>query len=464
METSLLRAKKISVIGAARSGVGVSRLLTQSGAQVFVSDRGDASKLSKSISELQKENIPFEAGSHSERVFDCSLMVLSPGVPSDTPVVLEAKKRGIDVVSELEAASWFCKAPIAAITGSNGKTTTTTLLGRIFSDAKKKHAVAGNIGEAFSNVVLALAETDVVVLEVSSFQLDAIKTFHPRVSVILNITRNHMDRYENSMEKYAESKARIFMNQTADDVLIFNADDDLSREKVKSAKCRILAFSTSKKIENGAYVEQGTMRTNIYGKESEIIDCAQISIHGEHNLQNAMAAALAAQAMGVSAAHIRSTLRNFKGVEHRQEFVREVNGIKYVNDSKATTVEAVLRALSAFSEPIVLILGGKDKGNDYSGMRNAVKKNVRAIVAVGHSAEKIVRNFSGTVPVERVDTIGNDIPNIVSMQKTVSVATWLARRGDVVLLSPACTSFDWFTDFEERGRVFKSTVHSLSAN
>ena len=464
METSLLRNKKISVIGAARSGIGVSRLLKQNGAEVFVSDQGNASKLSKSILELQKENIPFEAGSHSERVFDCSLMVLSPGVPSDTPVVLEAKKRGIDVVSELEVASWFCKAPIVAITGSNGKTTTTTLLGRIFSDAKKKHAVAGNIGEAFSNIVLALAETDVAVLEVSSFQLDDIESFHPRVSVILNITRNHMDRYDNSMEKYADSKARIFMNQTADDVLIYNADDELSQLKVKSAKCKVLAFSTMKRIENGAFVDRGIMRTQINGKQSDIIDIAQISIRGEHNLQNAMAATLAAQEMGVSSAHIRSTLKNFKGVEHRQEFVREVNGIKYVNDSKATTVEAVLRALSAFSEPIVLILGGKDKGNDYSGMLNAVRKNVRAIVAVGHSAEKIVSNFKGTVPVERVDTIGIDIPNIVSMQKTVAVATALAHRGDVVLLSPACTSFDWFTDFEERGRVFKSTVQSLASN
>ena len=318
METSLLRNKKISVIGAARSGIGVSRLLKQNGAEVFVSDQGNASKLSKSISEFQKENIPFEAGSHSERVFNCSLMVLSPGVPSDTPVVLEAKKRGIDVVSELEVASWFCKAPIVAITGSNGKTTTTTLLGRIFSDAKKKHAVAGNIGEAFSNIVLALAETHVAVLEVSSFQLDAIESFHPRVSVILNITRNHMDRYENSMEKYADSKARIFMNQTADDVLIYNADDELSQLKVKSAKCKVLAFSTMKRIENGAFVDRGIMRTQINGKQSDIIDIAQISIRGEHNLQNAMAATLAAQVMGVSSAHIRSTLKNFKGVEHRQ--------------------------------------------------------------------------------------------------------------------------------------------------
>ena len=257
METSQLRNTKISVIGAARSGVGVSRLLKRNGAQVFVSDQQDASKLKKSVLELQKEDIVFETGTHTERVFDCSLMVLSPGVPSDTPVVLEAKKRSISVVSELEVASWFCKAPIVAITGSNGKTTTTTLLGRIFSDAKKKHVVAGNIGEAFSNFVLDVAETDVVVLEVSSFQLDGIESFHPKVSVILNITRNHMDRYENSMEKYAASKARIFMNQTANDLLIYNADDELTQLKVKSAKCKVLPFSTSRKINDGAFLDHG---------------------------------------------------------------------------------------------------------------------------------------------------------------------------------------------------------------
>ena len=463
MEILLLRNKKISVIGAARSGVGVSKLLRNIGARLFVSDQREASKLTKSIAELQKENIAFETGNHTERVFDCSLMVLSPGVPSDTPVVLEARKRSISVVSELEVASWFCRAPIVAITGSNGKTTTTTLVGRVFSDAKKKHVVAGNIGEAFSNFVLDMAETDVVVLEVSSFQLDFIESFHPKVSVILNITRNHMDRYGNSMEKYAASKARIFMNQTEDDVLIYNADDELTQLKVKSAKCKMLAFSTSRKINDGAFLDHGILRTIIGGQKSEIIDASQISIKGEHNLQNAMAATLAAQTLGVSPAYIRSTLKNFKGVEHRQEFVREVNGFKYVNDSKATTVEAVSRALSAFSEPIVLILGGKDKGNDYSGMFDAVRKNVRAIVAIGHSAEKIVLNFADKVRVERVDTIGADIPNITSMQKTIAVATSLAQRGDVVLLSPACTSFDWFTDFEERGKVFTSIVNSLES-
>jgi UDP-N-acetylmuramoylalanine--D-glutamate ligase len=463
MDGSQVRNKKISVIGAARSGIGVSKLLKNNGAHVFVSDKQDPSKLEKSIAALRVESIELEAGRHTERVFDCSVMVLSPGVPSDTPVVLEAKKRGISIVSELEVASWFCKAPIVAITGSNGKTTTTTLIGRIFDDAKKKHVVAGNIGEAFSNFVLDVAETDVVVLEVSSFQLDFAETFHPRVSLILNITRNHMDRYGNSMEKYGASKSRIFMNQSASDVLITNADDEWCQKEVKSAKCKVLNFSSTKTLIEGAFAEEGILKTIVNNKRADIIETSRISIKGEHNLQNAMAATLVAQLMGVSPAHIRSTLKNFKGVEHRQEFVREVNGIKYVNDSKATTVEAVWRALGAYSDPIVLILGGKDKGNDYAQLFDRVKKKVRVVVAVGHSAEKIVNNFADKVRVERVDTIGTEIPNIVSMEKTIAVATSLAGRGDVVLLSPACTSFDWFTDFEERGNVFKSIVQKLES-
>ena len=463
MDVLQIRNKKISVIGAARSGIGVSKLLNHSGAHVFVSDIQNASKLEKSITEFRAERIEFEAGEHTERVFDCSLIVLSPGVPSDTPVVLEAKKRGITIVSELEVASWFCKAPIVAITGSNGKTTTTTLIGRIFDDAKKKHVVAGNIGEAFSNFVLGVAETDVVVLEVSSFQLDCIATFRPKVSVILNITRNHMDRYKNSMEKYAASKARIFKNQLAGDTLIYNADDEWSRKEIKSAKCRMIGFSTQRKLSEGAFVEDRILKTIIGNKRSDVIDVPLVSIKGEHNLQNAMAATLAAQLFGISPAYIRSTLKNFKGVEHRQEFVRELNGVKYVNDSKATTVEAVWRALGAFSDPIVLILGGKDKGNDYSQIFDTVKTKVRAIVAIGHSSEKIANNFSDKVRVERVDTIGTEIPNTASMKKTIAVARSLAQRGDVVLLSPACTSFDWFTDFEERGRIFKSIVHKLDS-
>jgi UDP-N-acetylmuramoylalanine--D-glutamate ligase len=456
-----LSGKKISVIGAERSGVAVAMLLYSAKAFVFVSDFGNSESTLRHIDELKKNNVECECGGHSEKVYDCSLMVVSPGVPTNAPVVLEAQKRGIQVVAEIEVASWFCKGPIIAITGSNGKTTTTTLLGRIFSDAKKKHVVAGNIGTAFSSVVLDVDEETVVVLEVSSFQLDGIDAFRPKVAVILNITQNHLDRYDNSMEKYAASKARIVMNQTSEDSLVYNADDEWTHKKVKIEKSKVFQFSSKRKLEQGAFEENGMLKTAIAHTESSVIAVDDISIKGEHNLQNAMAAALAAQLMGVKPATIKSTLRNFKGVEHRQEFVREVNGIKYINNSKATTVEAVEMALKSYDEPIVLIMGGKDKGNDYSTIYDLVKKKVKAIVATGYSAETIVKNFSDKVSVVKVATIGEAKPNIESMKKTIETASSLARKGDIVLLSPACTSFDWFMDYEERGRIFKQLVHQL---
>ncbi len=461
MNIEELRNKKISVIGAERSGVAVATLLDSQKAKVFVSDFGKSESTQKNIDELRAANIECEIGGHSERVYDCSLMVISPGVPTNAPIVVEAQRRGIKVVAEIEVASWFCKGSIIAITGSNGKTTTTTLLGRIFSDAKKKHVVAGNIGTAFSSLVLDVDKETVVVLEVSCFQLDFIDTFHPKVAFILNITPNHLNRYENSMEKYAESKARIVMNQTADDFFVCNADDQWTKKKVKNVKSKVIQFSSKHKITNGAYVENEFLKTTLQDTEYAILNTHEISIQGEHNLQNAMAATLAAQLMGISPAYIKSTLKNFKGVEHRQEFVREVNGIKYINNSKATTVEAVEVALKSYDEPIVLIMGGNDKGNDYSTIYDLVKKKVKAIVATGYSADTIVKNFAEKVRVEKVETIGSAIPNIESMQKTIDIATSLAQKGEVVLLAPACTSFDWFVDYEERGKVFKQIVNRL---
>ena len=295
----------------------------------------------------------------------------------------------------------------------------------------------------------------------SSFQLDFIDTFRPSVAVILNITRNHLDRYENSMEKYADSKLRIVMNQTADDIFIYNADDEWTKRKVQSPKSKVYRFSTAGNVECGAFEDDGIFKTRIGNDVQSIIAVDEISITGKHNLQNAMAAALAAQLAGVKPATIKSTLRNFRGVEHREEFVREVNGIKYINNSKATTVEAVEMSLKSYAEPIVLIMGGKDKGNDYSTIYDLVRQKVKAIVATGYSADIIVKNFEDKVPVKKVATIGETKPNIESMQKTIDVATSIAAKGDVVLLSPACTSFDWFVDYEERGKVFKQLVNQL---
>ncbi|MEX0736639.1 MAG: UDP-N-acetylmuramoyl-L-alanine--D-glutamate ligase [Bacteroidota bacterium] len=451
MDVEQLRSASVSVIGAARSGVAVGRLLRSQGANVFLSDRDTEAKLKSHIPYLQESGIAYELGGHTERVFQCSLMVISPGVPSSAPVVLEAQQRGIKVVSEVEVAGWLCRASIIAITGSNGKTTTTTLIGRVLGDAKKKHALAGNIGTAFSSIVLELAEGDVAVLEISSFQLDHCETFRPAISVLLNITQNHMDRYENSMKRYAASKARIFMNQTPRDVLIYNADDLWTSRVIAQAKCRAIPFSREKRLAVGAFIEDEMLVTMLGGKRTAVIPLTEISIKGPHNLYNAMAAALVGQLMDVGTASIRATLRNFKGVEHRQEFVREVKGVRYYNDSKATSVEATWYALQAFDQPIVLMLGGRDKGNDYSRIADLVTKNVRGIVALGESAEKVEKAFKTLKPVQRATT----------MDEAVLFAQQFAQPGDVVLLSPACASFDWFENYEQRGLVFKELVKNL---
>ncbi|MGD0035809.1 MAG: UDP-N-acetylmuramoyl-L-alanine--D-glutamate ligase [Bacteroidota bacterium] len=451
MDINLIHNKKVSVIGAVRSGVAVAKLLKSHNANVFVSDSAIADKLQASISNLQSEKIEYEIGKHSNRVYECELMVISPGVPSNAPVVLEALKRNIKVVSELEVGSWFCRAPIVAITGSNGKTTTATLTGRILSDATKKHVVAGNIGTAFSSVVLELAETDIAVLEVSSFQLDHIDKFRPKISVLLNITPDHMDRYDHSMEMYSASKARVFKNQRAGDVLIYNIDDEWTNKIIYQAQCRKIGLSVQKKLTEGAFIEDGKLITSIDGTRTEIIDINQIFIKGIHNLYNSMAAILVGQLLGVDTTLIQSTLRTFEGVEHRLEFVRKLNEVCYYNDSKATNVDSVWFALQSFKEPIVLFLGGRDKGNDYSRLTELVRTQVKAIVAIGESADIVEQSFKGATVITKAS----------SMEEAVDIARFLAQPGDVVLLSPACASFDWFKNYEHRGEVFKGLVNKL---
>jgi len=441
----------VTVLGAARSGIAVAKLLSSREAQVFVSDKGAEGSLAGAAEALTAATIPFEFGKHSERAYACDLMVISPGVPTDAPVVQEAIRRGIGVVSEIECASWFCTGPIAAVTGSNGKTTTTTLLGRMLGDARVPHAVGGNIGTAFSSFVDGMSEGEIAVLEVSSFQLDHIRSFHPAVSVLLNITPDHMDRYGNSMEHYAASKARITLNQTRSDMLIYNADDGPAGRIAARAHSMVLPFSLARKLTDGAWLEGDELISSAGGSPEPIIRTGDMSLRGEHNVANAMAAVLAAQRFGVGAASIRATLKNFKGVEHRLEFVRDVNGITFVNDSKATNVDSVLVALKAFAEPIVLLLGGRDKGNDYSLMTDLVKKHVRAIVAIGESSDKVIGAFSGVVPVKPAS----------SMDDAIATAVSLASKGDVVLLSPACASFDWFRNYEHRGTSFKDIVKAL---
>jgi len=448
---------RYSVLGGARSGLAVTRLLAVQGASVFLSDSATEEKMRAAAVALDAIGVAHEFGVNSERVLEADTIVVSPGVPSDAPIVKEAIARGIGVVSELEVASWFCPAPVVAITGTNGKTTTTVLAGRMFSDARMSPVVAGNIGTAFSEVVGKLKEDDLVVLEVSSFQLDYIRSFRPRVAVILNITPDHLDRYEHSFEKYKASKERIFMNQGAGDVIIFNDDDEVTRAAVTRdvpSAVQMLPFSTRRILARGAYLSAGGVLTVAVGaKKHDIVAAAGISIPGEHNLANAMAASLAAIVMGVPPASVRATLKNFKGVEHRLEFVRELDGVRYVNDSKATNVDSVWYALRSFDRPLIVLIGGRDKGNDYERLVGPVREHVRAVIAIGESADKVRSAFERVVPVETAPT----------MESAVAAARSLAQVGDIVLLSPACASFDWFENYEQRGRVFKDVVMSFAS-
>jgi len=451
---SLPGGLRYSVLGGARSGLAVARLLVDRGARVFLSDSAPAENMRAAAAALDAARIPYEFGVNSRRVLEADTLVVSPGVPSDAPLIREALAAGKGVASELEVAGWFCPAPIVAITGTNGKTTTTALAGRMFSDARRQSVVAGNIGTAFSEVVGTLTADAVAVLEVSSFQLDFVRAFRPKVAALLNITPDHLDRYQHRFENYIAAKQRIFRNQGAGDVLIYNEDDDVTRDAVTGAAppaVELLPFSVRRELAQGAFLSEGVL-TVVRGKTRHaILPAGAISIRGEHNLANAMAATLAALVMEVPPASVRATLRNFKGVEHRLEFVRELDGITYVNDSKATNVDSVWYALRSFDRPLVVLMGGRDKGNDYGRLREPVQQNVRAIIAIGESAEKVRAAFAAVVPVDSAS----------SMEAAVDAARQRARAGDCILLSPACASFDWFDNYEHRGRVFKDIVMSL---
>lgn len=448
-----IEGKKVTVIGGARSGLAVAKLLKKMGAEVFVSDMKKPEEIKYvkfTPEELRTAGIKYEFGEHSEKVYDCDFMVISPGVPSNAPVVKKAMELGIKVWSEIEVASWFCKAPIVAVTGTNGKTTTTSLIGHIFRTAGFKVIVAGNIGTPFSDFVLDADEKSIVVLEVSSFQLDHIESFSPRVAVLLNITPDHLDRYD-SFSDYILSKFRIFKNQRGDDFAVYNYDDEIVQPYVESLNIVKLPFSVREKLSCGGFIDDGYIILNFKNKKERILKMSDLKIRGIHNVYNSLAAALAARAMEVKDEIIRESLQSFEGVEHRLEFVREINGVKFINDSKATNVNSLWYALESFDEPIILIAGGRDKGNDYSKVYDLVKRKVKLIIAIGESKSKIYNEFKDLTNVIEVD----------SMEGAVKKAYDKAEPGDVVLLSPACASFDMFRDYEHRGEVFKKLVNEL---
>lgn len=442
--------KKISIIGAVRSGLAAAKLALKLKAIPFVSDSSSKEKLEKNIAELEMLGIGYETGSHSEKIFDADFIVVSPGVPQNSYPVKEAKVRGIEVISEIEFASWFCKGTIISITGTNGKTTTTELISYVLNKCGFKSYTAGNIGLAFSEIAFDVKENEFVCLETSSFQLDNIKSFKPKYSLLLNITPDHLDRYEDNFELYKNSKLLVSKNQTTEDYFIYNADDvNILLDNISSRK---YGFSLTKRLSIGSFYTDGKLYFGDGINEEKIIAAKELIIKGEHNIANSLAAINAVKLIGCSTSSIRNALASFKGVEHRIEFVRKFNGIEFYNDSKATNVDSVWYALRSFDKPILLILGGKDKGNDYNQILELVRTRVRKIYALGSSANKIYEFFKDVVEVEYKQ----------SMNDCVIAAAADGKKGDIVLLSPACASFDMFDNYEHRGKVFKESVMRLS--
>lgn len=445
--------KHIVVIGAARSGVAAAILLKQKGADIFVTDFGAISENSKA--KLAAASINFEENGHTPLAEAGEFAVVSPGVPTESPIVQHYLNSGKEVLSEIEIASWFTDEEIIAITGSNGKTTVTTWLTHIWETADADYSLAGNIGYAFSEKVEDAKGTHI--LEVSSFQLDHIKDFKPTISVLLNITPDHLNRYGHSFEAYAASKFRITENQTAKNWFIFNYDDPMIKKHVEELQMKesfpqLWGFSNKNEVPEGAFIRNEQIIFRFNNKEETLMPVYELGLRGQHNLQNGLAAALAARAAEIKNETIRESLKTFTGVEHRLEIARVVDGVKYINDSKATNVNAVWFALDSFNVPLTLILGGRDKGNDYSELIGQIKEKVHTIIAIGESKDNVQAQLENVAPhFETADT----------MRDAVRLAKKGAKRGEVVLLSPACSSFDMFDDYEHRGRVFKEEVNKL---
>ncbi len=443
--------KKVAIVGMARSGLALAKLLRSYGARIFVSEVKAESQLSKEIGILEESGVVWECGGHTEKVVtDRDYIVVSPGVPDNIPILKKARSLNLPVFSEIEVASWMCQAKIVGISGSNGKTTTTTLVGEILKKAGLKAEVAGNVGTAFSSVADSLSEEGIAVLELSSFQLERISEFKPHIAAILNLSPDHLDRYPN-FEAYISAKLRIFENQDHEDYAVLNADDTLTEKIRKNLSSKVMLFSTKKELEQGAYVKNGHLVVKLDRKETEISPAAEIGIKGPHNLSNATCATLIAALLKVKPEVIAQTLREFKGVEHRLEEVATVRGVRFINDSKATNVDSVWYALQSVPAPIVLIAGGKDKGSSYRPLSALVKERVKMLILIGQAAGKIRAEIGSLT--KTIDAL--------TLEEAVELAFRNAQPGDTVLLSPACASFDMFENFEHRGRVFKQKILEL---
>jgi UDP-N-acetylmuramoylalanine--D-glutamate ligase len=447
-----LQDKRVLVVGLGKSGVASALFLKSRGARVTVSDSKPEAELRDEILLLLEHGITVETGGHGDRTFrGQDLIVVSPGVPFDAPQLVQARNLGEPVIGEIELAAQFLRGHIVAITGANGKTTTTSLAGEIIAAGRFPVLVGGNIGMPAIGFVDQSGPATWTVLEVSSFQLETIVDFRPRIAVILNITPDHLDRHK-TFANYINAKARIFENQRADDFTVLNADDSTTAELSGRTRAQMIWFSRTREIAKGAFVRGEHIYFRDGHSEREILPLAEISLKGAHNLENVLAGACIGMLVGCLPEQIREAVRIFKAVEHRLEFVARIAGVDYYNDSKATNVDATVKALESFPANVHLILGGKDKGSDYSVLNELLRQRVKRVYTIGAAAANIESQIQGAAEVEHAETLEN----------AVRRASESAVPGDVVLLAPACASFDQFKSYEHRGRAFKETVHSLA--
>jgi UDP-N-acetylmuramoylalanine--D-glutamate ligase len=461
-----LKDKKTLVVGLGRTGLAAARFLHQKGARVLVADTADETQLGDSVGTLRKMGVALELGPHRVTSFqNADLMVVSPGVCHTIEPIAQARARGVPLMSEVELASRFIKEPIVAVTGTNGKTTTTELLGQMLKNSGISVFVGGNIGNPLIEYAGSGQKMQVVVAEISSFQLDTIDSFRPNVSVLLNITADHLDRYPD-FETYADSKIRVFRNQQADDVAVLNGSDPLIRAKTKEIKSQRLFFPALQANEQGAVLNGKRIILNLdklkriqskihiphpASRIPEYLNIAKIRLRGRHNFENACAASLAALAAGATLKGIQKTLDHFKGLAHRLEQVATVNRVHYYNDSKATNVDGVLRALDSFSKPVLLLMGGRDKGSNFSVLQDRIRTHAKELIVMGEAAEAIRSALGRLLPTKIV----------ASMQEAVTTAFQDADPEDVVLFSPGCASFDWYKNYAERGDDFRRAVEEL---
>ncbi len=465
-EITQLTGARVTVVGLARSGAAAVRLLQEAGALVTVADRKDRGELFGVLDSLDQAATRLVLGNNYESALDqADLVVISPGVPYRLEALERVRRRGTKVISELDLASRFLSAPILALTGTNGKSTTVTLIGKMLQESGKRIFVGGNLGTAISEAAVQSLRAmkmgrpcpyDALVVEVSSFQLETIEQFHPWIAAILNVTMDHQDRYE-SIDEYVAAKNRIFENQTPSDYALLNLDDLRVAPLRRSARANLLGFTRTKTLPSdltgGTYLDRDRIMTTIGGRTREICTRSEVKIIGDHNTENAMVAATYALLSGCSLDIIRRVLSEFPGLEHALEVVREWRGVRFINDSKGTNVDATLKALESIDQPIWLIAGGRDKGGDFSRLAPTIHRKVKRLILIGEAAPLIAKAMEGYHAIERAGTL----------RDAVELAASGASAGDGVLLSPACASFDMFVDYQDRGRQFKTLVRSLPA-